>query len=538
MANQKFNISFVIGAVDNVTLKVMQINERVQKAFAPFQKAGSALGLLGAELGLKKIGAALGNVGEKGKAVFDGFVSAGLRLAAVAGTVAAAFKYVVGGAAETANEIKDASERIGVSSQMFQTLQYAATQTGVGLQKLEPLLTKFSQVIGEASEGGNEASAIFSALGVSLKGPDGQLRSMDDILPSLADKISKIEQPAVRNAVAVKLFGKEGVKFVQVLADGSKGIDEYRKRAEELGIVLGDDLVNDGAKLNNQIEEVGLVFSRLRDAAGAELFPVLKDLLTQLTQVFIENRPAIIAFAKSFAQDLPGTLKSLAEIFRGLWAAVQPLISIFNGLAKVFGAANVIFTVLAGVIVGKLIFSIYALMGALIKLGVITAATPIGWIAIGIGLVVGAIILLLRYWEPITQFFKNMGTGWAVLLRIILLAMGPIGWLAAIALTIYRNWEPIAKLFSSIGSNIAGAAQKLGNFFGFGSGAGATNPATGAPLNATATAVETAQAAGGISKTENRIAVDFNNLPPGTRIRTEKAEAPVDLSMGYGMVTQ
>lgn len=538
MANQKFNISFVIGAVDNVTLKVMQINERVQKAFAPFQKAGASLGLLGAELGLKKIGAALGNVGEKGKAVFDGFVSAGLRLAAVAGTVAAAFKYVVVGAANTADEIKDASDRIGISSKMFQTLQYAATQSGVRLQKLEPLLTKFSQVIGEASEGSNDAAQIFSTLGVALKGPDGQLRSMDEILPSLADKISKIENPAVRNAVAVKLFGKEGVKFVQVLSDGSQGLADFQKRAEELGIVLGDDLVNDGARLNDQMEEVGLVFSRLRDAAGAELFPVLKDLLTQLTQIFIENRPAIIAFAKSFAQDLPGILKSLMEIFRGLWAAVQPLITIFAAVSKVFGTANVVFTILAGVIVGKLIFSIYALMGALVQLGVITAATPIGWIAIGIGLVVGAIILLLRYWTPITEFFKNMSTGWAVLLRIILFAMGPIGWLAAIGLTVYRNWEPIAKLFSSIGSGISSVAQKLGAFFGFGGNAAGGNPATGSPLNATATALESATAAGGISKTENRIAVDFNNLPAGTRIRTEKAEAPVDLSMGYGMVMQ
>lgn len=533
MSNQKFNISFIIGAVDNVTMKVMEINDKIQKSFAPFQKVGQAFGLLGAELGLNKIGKALGDVGAKGKAVFDEFINAGLKLAAVLGTVGVAFRYIVMGAAQSANEIKDASERIGISTETFQTLQYAATQSGVEISKLEPVLTKFSQTLGTAAEGNNEAAQVFRALGVHIKDSKGHLLSMDEVLPRLADRLSKIENPSVRNAVAMKLFGKEGVKFAQILGNGSAGLEAFKKRAQELGIVLDKDMIDKGAALNNQFEEVELVFSRLRDAIGAELFPIMKQFLTQLTEIFVTNRPAIVAFAKAFAEDLPGILKSLTDIFTGLYTALKPVIVVMGTIMQVFGAANTIFATIALFITGKLIFSIYALMGALVKLGIVAATTPIGWIAIGIGAVLLAILALIRYWEPIKAFFMGLIDNWSGLLRVVLLFMGPLGWLAAIAVTIYKNWEPIANLFSSIGDKFA----KLKGFFGFGGTVTTAVAGAAPPLNVGQTVSDIRGAEGGARSTENRVVVDFNNLPQGTRIKTEKSESPMDLNLGYGMAT-
>lgn len=534
MGTQKFNISFIIGAVDNVTMKVMEINDKIQKSFAPFQKVGQAFGLLGAELGLNKIGKALGDVGEKGKAVFNELIAAGIKFAAVLGTVGAAFRYVVMGAAQSANEIRDASERIGISTESFQTLQYAATQSGVELSKLEPVLTKFSQTLGNASEGNNEAAQIFKALGVNIKDSKGHLLSMDEVLPKLADRLSKIENPSVRNAIAMKLFGKEGVRFAQILQGGSEGLEAFKKRAQELGLVLDKDMIDKGAALNNQFEEVELVFSRLRDAVGAELFPVMKQFLTQITEIFVQNRPAIVAFAKSFAEDLPGILKSLADLFVALGAALKPVVVIFQVVTSIFGTANTVFAILAAVITGRLIFAIYALMGALIKLGLISATTPIGLIAIAIGAVILAIMALIRYWTPISEFFKNMSTGWSLLLRGILLLMGPFGWLAAIGLTIYRNWEKIVDLFGAVGDKFSAVK----GFLGFGDAAGANAAgASGPPLNVGQSVSDIQNAENSSKSTENRVVVDFNNLPQGTKIKTEKSESPMDLNLGYGMAT-
>ena len=115
MAGQKFNISFVIGAVDNLTTKVMQINDRVNKATAPLGKAKDAFGLLGAELGVNKFGVALGNLGTKGQKVFDEFLSAGAKIAGLGVAIGGGLAYVVKGASDSADAISDASNRIETS---------------------------------------------------------------------------------------------------------------------------------------------------------------------------------------------------------------------------------------------------------------------------------------------------------------------------------------------------------------------------------------------------------------------------------------
>lgn len=533
MAGQQFNISFVIGAVDNLSLKAMQINERVNKAFAPLQKLGSSVNFLGAELGFNKIGAALKNVGTKGQEAFNAFKEAGAILVGTLATVGVAFNYVVRGAAQTADEIQDASDRIGISTDSFQVLQYAATQSGVRLEKLEPILTKFSQVLGEATQGNGEASQIFKALGVSINDSTGRLKSMEEILPSLADKISKIQNPSIRNAAAIKLFGKEGVKFVNVLADGSQGLKNFEEKARSLGLVLDGKMIKAGGTLNDLFEEMQLVFSRTRDAIGAELFPVMMELLKTLEQIFIDNKPAIIAFAKAFAGELPNNLKALGNILKGVYLVVKPLFAAFGFVTSIFGTANTVFAGLALIITGKLIMAIYALGAALVQLGIITAATPIGWIAIGIGLVIAAIAALIVYWEPIKKFFSGLSSWVWVIAGALMAPIAPIFLLIGLGIALYKNWEPILNLFREIGTAVGNIGGKIGAFFGLGNSTGGTAPAS----NASGIAESLRLNPGGVSKSESKLVVDFNNLPRGTTIKTEKAESPLDLNMGYGMAT-
>lgn len=534
MAGQQFNISFVIGAVDNLSVKVMQIKEKVNRAFAPFQKVGQSFNFLGAELGFNKIGAALSNVGQKGTAAFAAFKEAGLILAGTLATVGGAFQFIVRGAGNTADELQDVSNRLGVSTDFFQTMQYAATQSGVSLQKLEPLLTKFSVNLAEASEGGNRTSEIFRALGVNILDATGSILPMEKILPSLADKMKAIENPSVRNKIAMELFGKEGVKFAQILNEGSGGLAKFEARARELGIVLDKDLISAGAKFNDKFEEMSLVFTRLRDSVGAELFPVLTDLFNQLIKIFVENKAAILEFAKAFAADLPKNIKAVADAMKAVGAVLAPVLTLFKAITSVFGVTNTVIGALALVITGKLIFAIYALMGALIKLGIIAAATPIGWIAIGIGLVIAAVAALIAYWEPIKAFFSGLSSWVYVLAGALAAPLLPVTALIGLGIALYKNWEPIKKLFQDIGAGVGGALSKIGSFFGFG---GSQNGGLGAPSNAPGIAQELRTNPAGVSKTESRVILDFNNLPNSTKVKVDKAESPLDLNMGYGMAT-
>jgi hypothetical protein len=292
-------------------------------------------------------------------------------------------------------------------------------------------------------------------------------------------------------------------------------------------------MIKKGAALNDQFEEVQLMFMRLRDVVGAELFPVFKELLTQLTEIFIANKPAIIAFGKAFAENLPSTLKTIAGLFQAIWMVVKPVLFIFEQLSHVFGAANLIFGILAVTIVGKLIFAIYALGGALIQLGLIAATTPIGLIALGIGLVIAAIAALIVYWQPIKAFFLGL---WDIFSRSpIALLLGPLGILVLLGRQLYDNWQPFSDLISGIAAKISAVGGAVSGFLGI--GGGRPQEAFGPPSGAGAVTQGVRNVPGALNRTENQITIDLNGAPPGTRIKTEKAEAPLDFNMGFGMST-
>lgn len=91
MADKKNKFSIVIGAVDDISMKVMEINQKISKALEPVKKLNAAFGLLGNELGIGKFGSALSNVGSKFGDVFKEAGKVGLAL----GAAGAGFAYLV-----------------------------------------------------------------------------------------------------------------------------------------------------------------------------------------------------------------------------------------------------------------------------------------------------------------------------------------------------------------------------------------------------------------------------------------------------------
>lgn len=512
MSTSKLPISVVISATDNVTVKVMEINQKLAKLTQPLNKLKDSFGLLGKEIGLDKLGSSLTNVGSKAGAFFGSMKSAAVGVAATLATLGIAFRSLVKGAADSADAIGDASKRLGVSTKFFQEFQYAAGQSGIEMDKVESILTKFSKNIGDASVGTGEAVGIFRGFGVSLKDASGKTRGMAEILPELADKFKKIKDPALRNAVAMRLFGKEGVKMAEILEGGSERISKFAAEAEKMGFIIGDDQIEKAGDFNDSWDKLVLSITRARDAFGAELFPVMIELFGKLSSLIAENRPQIIEFARTFAAELPGILTQVKDLFVALYGAAQTLAGWFNFLGGIFGRTNLVLGIMGVIIGGKVLASFIALTGSLIQLGGI--ALPM--------ILKGAMLL-------IPAFAK---------LSVLLLA-NPIGLivaggaaLVAIGAVLYNKWAPFRNLIDGIWEKVRSVGSFVGGKLGFGDSAGAASP-SGEALGGAGTV---AAANSSIrSSTENQISINFENMPKGTRVTQDKAEAPIDLALGYSM---
>lgn len=511
MAESKFPVTVVIGAVDNVTYKVMEINQKLEKITKPLGQLKTAFGDLGRESGLGKLGSAIGNVGSKGSAVFKELGAAGLKVGAILATVGIAFGKIVKGAADSGDAIKEASDRLGVSTKFFQEFQFAASQTGVDMEKVEAGLTKFSKALGDAQAGTGEGVGVFRGLGIALKDSAGKARGMEKILPELADKLQKIQDPALRNSVAMRLFGRDGAKLAVTLGKGSEGLAEFAKEAQRLGLVMGDDQINAANKFNDSWDKLALSVGRARDAFGAELFPVLIELFEKLSTFLAENRPQIIAFAQAFAKELPGILVTIKDLFVGLWGAVQPLITGFRWLTSIFGTTNTVMAIMGTIIGGKLLLSIISFSQAIWQLG--AAAMPV----------------LIRGFMLLVPLFKGL-LALAIANPIGAIIVGVVA-LGTAAVVLYNKWEPFRNLIDSIWEKMKAVGLFVGG--GIASLFGGGKETAGAPLGAKEI-VKGAQSIS-TSRTENQISVNFDNMPKGTRVIQNKAEAPIDLSMGFSM---
>lgn len=533
--SKRFPVQVTISAVDEITYKVMEINEKIKKATEPLNKLKTAFADLGRESGLGKLGAAAGRVGSN----FKDFLGEAGKATAILGGLGYATFRLVKGTSDYAGAIVDASERLGVSTDRFQEWQYAAEQAGVAGENVESILMKFNKAVAEASQGTGDGADLFKVFKIPLKDARGNIRSIEQLLPEVADKIQKIENPVLRNAVAMKLFGKEGAKFGNVLKNGSQGLNDLAEQARKSGAIISGDALQATDEFGDRLAWLTRQFNAIKTTALAELMPVLIDLLKQASQWLTENRGRVTEWAREFGKELPSIISGLGNIFAGLGMAIGWVSSILSGLNSIFGTANVTAGLFAATILGKTIVSLVALGASMIKL--VFTAIPI--------LIKGLLSL-----GPIFGLIKVLAIAtWTAITGPVGIVIAAIAAVAGAAYLIYRNWEPIKEFFSELWDGIVekftssiewilgklGAVKDLfGGIFGGGSAQNVNVRQFGpsAPALGAAAVGQSFSPRSQTSRTENQITVNFENMPRGTRVKTEKAEAPIDLNLGYGMV--
>jgi hypothetical protein len=114
-----------------------------------------------------------------------------------------------------------------------------------------------------------------------------------------------------------------------MLDKGSEGIDELRQKAQELGVVMGEDDIEAGEKLNEQLKEMDAQMSALKLRAGAELAPAFVSIMQAMEQVDEKGGMLDTMFA------------GLADVMKGLVTVGITAGAAFNTLAEVVVTAAV-----------------------------------------------------------------------------------------------------------------------------------------------------------------------------------------------------
>jgi len=165
------------------------------------------------------------------------------------------------------------ADQIGITTDALQELRSVAESAGVSQGSLDSSLERFSKRLGEAEMGMGAAKRALEELNLSAS----ELNDMglDAALSVIADKMSLITDPTERAALAAALFGREGVAMVNLLREGSEGMDRMRKQARELGIVVDEELIRSAEDAQTQLDLMSRVINANLSTALISLAPLL-----------------------------------------------------------------------------------------------------------------------------------------------------------------------------------------------------------------------------------------------------------------------
>jgi len=213
-------------------------------------------------------------------------------IAAVATGAAAGLFALTKSAADFGSSINDISEKTGLSTQTISALKLAADQSGSSLGEVSGSITKFTRLIGESAKGNEKATATLKALGI-----DGS-KAVNDLDGAFAQAVKRINAlpPGVQQVNAsIDAFGKSGANVIPVINAMNGNVDEFIKKARELGVILSREDVQAADAFGDQLDV-------LKSQAGGVAFQFTKGLMPAVTEAMREISRYITANQETFRQ--------------------------------------------------------------------------------------------------------------------------------------------------------------------------------------------------------------------------------------------
>lgn len=318
------NLSIRLSVVDGgkVKAELSEIGEKGERSLKKIESAAtpasSGLKLLSSaandakfqleaateRLGL--LGSVLGRLGPAG-------LIAGASIAALGVGITALVMPV----ARIGDEFFKLSQKTGVSVEALTALDYAAKLSDVTTEGLTKALQKLSVAMFDTQVNGEEGSAALKALGVSATDAHGQIRPTEAVLLDLAEKFARMPDGADKAALAVKLFGKEGLAIIPFLNQGRDGITALMEEAQRLGMVMSEDVARASEVFNDNLTRLSAIFEGVQRQIGAAVIPILADFTEQVIlaqtetgsfsnelQRITANRETTLTFLESVASGL------------------------------------------------------------------------------------------------------------------------------------------------------------------------------------------------------------------------------------------
>jgi hypothetical protein len=457
---KKMSLAFQIGAqLDPSLNKSIEEVKKLDSAMQGFNKKAelnAALKSIPAKM--KDFDKASANMGAAWGKVANDILGPVKTIAAVGAAAGAAVYGLSAATAKLGDDAVKTSKKIGMTTQDYSKLAYAAGLSNVSQETLSTSLRKLNLNIAGAVKGNKEAQLAFKRAGVSIYDTGGKLKSTNQILLEASDMFAKMPEGIYKADLAMALFGKSGSEMVPLMEQGSAEINKLRSEAEKLGIVFNDEegmratgFMDSMTTLKGALKGVGIV-------VGKHLHAPLTELNKVFTEWIVANREWIGLKAAEIIEQFKNHIPEIKEFLIGAKDSVVGFAKNINEIAESMGGweSTIKKTAKAYGALSTLKFGIHALQAANATIAFVKALGTV------------APLLTAMKFGTIIGYFKMIGG----IIKWVFMLVKAQPWVLAITLIIgalillYKNWDKIKAGAAAAADEFMRCCSEVKSFFG------------------------------------------------------------------------
>ena len=247
-------------------------------------------------------------------------------LAGITAVVAggAAFEKVIGASSAWAGESKKLSVALGVTTERASVMLVAMAHLGLDSDVVTSATAKMSKQIFSNAD-------AFKTLGVAVKDGSGQYRPSLEIMGEVNSKLKAIKNPIEQNIAGMQVYGKSWTEVRGVIKLTSSSIKEAEQRTKDLGLVVGDEAVEQAKKYKEANNDLKLVLKSLEIQMGNAVMPAFLRMGSWLSSI----GPLAGKLTSDAMQTLGNVLATVADLVGELWKVGQ---MVFSNLGEIIAA--------------------------------------------------------------------------------------------------------------------------------------------------------------------------------------------------------
>jgi hypothetical protein len=379
----------------------------------------------------------------------------GMLLGIVGAASAAAYglERMVKGTAERMGGIQEFSEQMGLSAVSVAALGRVAMENGGSMEGMEGGLRQMTIMAGQAAQGVGRGAMVFKRFHIAVKDANGQVKTTEQLLGDVADKMAKLGSQPQKIALGSRLgFDPATVKL---LSEGRAAFDRKREEALKANPFKASDY--EAALLTKRgFKKASMAVEQLKNRLAVGLMPTVNDLLKKFTAWVKDEKNIakvkdavnkVVEAVSLLARNLDKVLAVLAVIYAhkygmmivGWGVEIMKVAGAFKTAAGTAEMLKLGFKAIQGVLTG----------GVLVAIGLVIedlwtfhngGESVTGWMVnrfpYGVEVMEGALAVLSAAFVALTLSSGPMG----------LITLGIGGWIIA-AKNLQDNWRPVLNWF-------------------------------------------------------------------------------------------